>query len=96
MGYVITGIFAAIAALIGVAIYYEVYYAGIPSAEEVRNLERALPKGCVAHDIGSYGRIDNLLVIECEDRAVTTTYTYMHQQHGKTSETDRSAVFMIR
>lgn len=94
MGYVIAGI-VAFCALIGIAIYFDAQSA-IPTQEERQNLERALPKGCVAHDIGSYGRIDNLIVIECEDRTVTTSYTYMHEQHGKTSETDRSAVFVIR
>ncbi len=95
MGYIVAGI-VAIVALLGGAIYYDAYYAGIPSAEEVQKLEQALPDGCVAHDVGSYGRIDNLLVIECDGRTVTTTYTYMHEQHGKSSETDRSAAFVIR
>ena len=94
MNYVITGIFGFIV-LIGVAIYFDAQSA-IPSQKEIQNLERALPAGCTAHDVGSYGRIDNLIVIECEGRAVTTAYTYMHEQHGKTSETDRSAVFVIR
>ena len=66
-----------------------------PSEEEKGNLKKALPEGCVAHDIGSYGSIDNLLIVECEGRRVTTTYSHMHQQHGKTSETDRAAVFVI-
>ncbi len=94
MGWIVAGIMAFVA-FIGGAMYLDAVYS-VPSQEEIQNLERALPEGCVAHDVGSYGRIDNLIVIECEGRAVTTTYTYMHQQHGKTSETDRSAVFVIR
>ncbi len=94
MNYVIAGIFGFIV-LIGVAIYFD-SQAAIPTQEEIQNLERALPKGCTAHDVGSYGRIDNLIVIECENRTVTSTYAYKHEQHGKTSETDRSAVFVIR
>lgn len=66
-----------------------------PSEEEKGNLKKALPEGCVAHDIGSYGSIDNLLIIECEGRRVTTTYSHMFRQNGKVSETDRAAVFVI-
>jgi hypothetical protein len=96
MNYLIAITVAAIAAIVGGAIYYDAYYASIPSAEEIQNLEKALPEGCVAHDIGSYGKIDKLIVIECEDRTVTTTYTYMHEQNGKASEVDQSATFVIR
>lgn len=66
-----------------------------PTEEERRNLKNALPDGCVAHEVGSYGSIDQLLIIECTGRHVTSNYSYMHQQHGKTSETDRAAVFVI-
>lgn len=66
-----------------------------PTEEEKQNLQKALPEGCVAHEVGSYGSIDQLLIIECTGRHVTSTYSYMHQQHGKTSETDRAAVFVI-
>ena len=66
-----------------------------PTDEEKQNLKNALPEGCVAHEVGSYGSIDQLLIIECTGRHVTSTYSYMHQQHGKTSETDRAAVFVI-
>jgi len=66
-----------------------------PTEEEKQNLQKALPEGCVAHEVGSYGSIDQLLIIECTARHVTSTYSYMHQQHGKTSETDRAAVFVI-
>lgn len=66
-----------------------------PTEEEQQNLRNALPEGCVAHEVGSYGSIDQLLIIECTARHVTSTYSYMHQQHGKTSETDRAAVFVI-
>ena len=66
-----------------------------PTEEEKGKLKNALPDGCVAHDIGSYGTIDNLIIIECEGRRVTTTYSHMYQQNGKVSETDRTAVFVI-
>jgi hypothetical protein len=80
--------------LIGIVIYSS-YNSG-PTPEEVERLKNALPAGCVAHDIGSYGKIDNLVIIECEDRDVSASYTYMHESHGKSSETDRAAVYVIR
>lgn len=66
-----------------------------PTEEEKQNLKKALPEGCVAHDVGSYGSIDQLIIIECTGRKVTASYSYMHQQNGKTSETDRAEVFVI-
>jgi hypothetical protein len=81
--------------LIGAAFYFD-SKAAIPSPQEIMNLENALPDGCIATDIGSYGTIDNMVIIVCDGRHVDASYTYMHQSHGKTSETDRSAVFVIR
>ena len=81
--------------IIGGAIYLDGRDA-IPSPEEIRNLESVLPEGCTATDIGSYGKIDNMVIMVCEDRRVDASYAYMYESHGKSSETDRSAVFMIR
>lgn len=66
-----------------------------PTEEQKTKLKNALPKGCVAHEIGSYGSIDQLIIIECTGREVTAAYTYMRQSNGKTTETDRAAVFVI-
>lgn len=66
-----------------------------PSEEEQRNLRNALPEGCVVHDIGSYGEIQRLIVIECTGRMVTTTYTTDLRSNGKVSSRYTSAVFLI-
>ncbi len=91
----IIGGIVLVVGLIGAALYFD-SKAAIPSPHEIRNLENALPDGCTATDIGSYGKIDNMVIITCDDRSVDASYTYMHEMHGKTSETDRSAVFVIR
>ncbi len=84
-------------ALIVYAIYYGLTHVdSLPSLEEIQNLENALPDGCVSHDVGSYGKIDNLLIIECSDRKVSTAYTYMKETHGKSTEIDRAAAFVIQ
>ena len=85
---------AIIAGIFAIAVYFS-YNSG-PTPEEVERLKNALPAGCAAHDIGSYGNIDNLVIIECEGRDVSASYTYMHESHGKSSETDRAAVYVIR
>lgn len=89
-------IIAAFLVLLACAIYYSfVRYDG-PSPEEIQNLENALPDGCVSHDIGSYGKIDNLVIIECNDRKVSAAYTYMQETRGKSTEIDRAATFVIQ
>lgn len=66
-----------------------------PTEEQKAKLKGALPDGCVVHDIGSYGEIDNLIIVECSGHTVTSSYSYLHQQNGKASEVDQSAVFVI-
>jgi len=67
-----------------------------PTPEQQQKLKQSLPEGCTVIEVGQYGSIDSLIIIECEGRRVTASYTYMHQQNGKTSETDRSAVYVIQ
>lgn len=67
-----------------------------PTEEEKQNLMNALPDGCVANDIGSYGSIDNLIIVICEGRRVEATHTRMHRSSGKSSETDRASIFVIQ
>ena len=66
-----------------------------PTEEEKAKLKGTLPEGCTAHDIGSYGEIDNLIIVECTGQMVTSSYSYLHQQNGKASEVDQAAVFVI-
>lgn len=66
-----------------------------PTEEEKQNLMNALPEGCVVNDIGSYGSIDNLIIITCDGRQVEATHTRMLQQNGRSSETDQASVFVI-
>jgi hypothetical protein len=94
VGWGVVGGIVLVAGIIGAAIYYD-SKAAIPSPEQIQNLESVLPEGCTATDIGSYGKIDNMVIITCEDHRVDASYTYMYQKHGKSSETDRAAVFMI-
>jgi hypothetical protein len=93
MGYLLGGA-AAIVIIVVVAGAVD-KQAAIPTQEEIQNLEDALPEGCIAHDIGSYGKIDTLIVVECEGSQVTSSIGYMHQQNGKVPEVDFSAVFII-
>ena len=66
-----------------------------PTEEEKQNLEKALPEGCVAHDIGKYGEINRLVIIECTGRNVTATYSSDTRSNGKTSSKYQAAVFVI-
>lgn len=93
MGYILAGI-AAFAIILGGAIYLD-NQSSIPTQEEINNLNQALPEGCVVHDVGSYGKIDRLLIVECENSKVTSTFGYMQQQNGKSTEVDLSTVVVI-
>lgn len=63
--------------------------------EQENTLKGVLPSGCVAHDVGQYGRIDTLIVIICDGRKVSSSYTYMNKPQGKYREVDRSATIVI-
>lgn len=95
-GAIVTLLIVALLGLIGYAIYDSVYGYHGPSPDEIQNLQNVLPEGCTSHDVGSYGKIDNLVIIECDGRRVSASYTYMYESHGKTSETDRAATFVIQ
>jgi hypothetical protein len=66
-----------------------------PTEEEKQNLKKSLPEGCVAHDIGKYGEINRLVIIECTGKNVTATYSSDTRSNGKTSSKYQSAVFVI-
>lgn len=66
-----------------------------PTPEEKEKLKNALPEGCEMIDVGEYGSIDSLIIVKCDGRNVVATYGYKHQSNGKSSETDRSAVFIV-
>lgn len=93
MGYLLGGT-AIIVLIVAGAIYID-KQAAIPTQEEIQNLDRALPEGCIAHDVGSYGKIDKLIIVECEGSRVTSSIGYMREQNGKATEVDLSAVFVI-
>jgi len=42
---------------------------------ELETINRQLPDGCVAADVGSYGNINYVLVVVCEGRDTTSTNT---------------------
>ena len=93
---VVVAFFVSMVGLVGWLIYDSIYGYHGPSPEEIQNLRNALPEGCVAHDVGTYGKIDNMVVIECAGKDVTASYTYMYERHGKTSETDRAVTYVIQ
>jgi hypothetical protein len=66
-----------------------------PTEEEKQKLEKALPPGCVAHDIGKYGSINQLVIIECSGRNVTAAYSSDSRTTGKTTTKYQAAVFVI-
>ena len=89
----VVGITAAVGG-IALLVYFDLQSA-IPTQEEIKNLNESLPSGCTFHDVGSYGVIDRLIIVECEDRKVTSSYGYMRQQNGKLTEVDLSAAIVI-
>ena len=42
---------------------------------ELETINRQLPDGCVAADVGSYGNISYVLVVVCKGRDTTSTNT---------------------
>lgn len=67
-----------------------------PTPEQRTKLKQALPDGCEVIEVGQYGSIDQLIIIDCNGRDVTASYSYMSQSNGKTTEIDRAAVYVIR
>lgn len=66
-----------------------------PTEEEKTNLRAVLPEGCVIHDVGSYGSLEQLLVIVCDGRNVTNTGFYVTRSNGKQTYTDAYATVTI-
>lgn len=81
---------------LGYGVYDAIYGYHGPSPKEIQNLENLLPEGCKSHYVGSYGKIDDLVIIECDGKKVSAAYTYMQQYHGKYSEVDRAATYVIQ
>lgn len=52
-----------------------------PSAEEQRRVTQQLPPGCTVQDVGSYGDVSHLIIVDCAGRQ-TRTMNYQ-QQSGK-------------
>ncbi len=59
------------------AIYFHLWHVNVKEMpvtdEQERAVQRALPHGCQLINLGEYGRIRQLIVIECSDRNSTTT-----------------------
>ena len=58
---------------------------------ELETINRQLPDGCVAADVGSYGNISYVLVVVCKGRDTTSTNTSW--MSGKTR--NAAATFQI-
>lgn len=66
-----------------------------PTQEEQRKVQDALPPGCTVHYLGSYGEIDNLVVVDCSNKRADAVNYQRTVWHGKTSQTYRTAVITV-
>lgn len=58
---------------------------GEPTAEQIARVNAALPEGCTLTDLGSYGSVQHLIVVNCVDRTVHTSTAQYIKSYGKTS-----------
>jgi hypothetical protein len=45
-----------------------------PTPEQKLKLERSLPPGCAIHDVGEYGPVRHLVIVECQGRRSLTLH----------------------
>jgi len=57
-----------------------------PTSTQLNKINSQLPEGCVFKDLGEYGTVDSVVMVDCKHRDTTTTTSY--DRHGKTSETN--------
>lgn len=50
---------------------------------QLTRIQSGLPKGCLIRDLGSYGRLDAIMVVVCDGRQTTTTTMWDEYQCGK-------------
>ena len=87
-----------IGAMIAVIAVFAAIFSGLNSssiAKKTPVIESLLPEGCSFHDIGHYGRIDQLVLVVCEDREVQTTITRETRSTGKSTVTNNSSSIVI-
>jgi len=52
---------------------------GEPTAEQVQYMNQHLPAGCTIQDLGSYGYVEDVVVVKCNGKDVaTTSYEIRH------------------
>lgn len=79
----------AIASVLALAGCYE------PTPEQRQKLKNSLPEGCEVIEIGEYGVIDNLVIVNCEGRRVQASVMYDRKNSGKTTRVELDAVYLI-
>lgn len=62
-------------------------------AKEDYRIRQLLPEGCELFDLGEYRQLEQLVVVTCDDRKVTTSSSY--NRRGKNSR-DRMAAVVIQ
>lgn len=81
-----------IAALLGAIILIDSEMSK-PSVDELNRIKQGLGEGCVFKDLGSYGKIDHVVMVQCEGKTATTTSSF--DRHGKHSR-DHNVAIEIR
>lgn len=68
--------------------------AGCESQEQqFKRIENNLPNGCKITDLGEYGRIDNVLVIQCGNQTTTTSTQGKFDSASKTTKYRSTVTF---
>lgn len=71
------------------------HYASRVTPDQRDRLKNALPDGCEVIEVGAYGTIDNLIIINCERHRVQSSIMYSRKPAGKSSRVEFDAIYLI-